>query len=108
MQKIVRVIRVSYLSIWIDSKPKEECMNCRGFAEVGAGPGAFSDSGCLLFRDGSHIWGLPGQVCLGNVTYIRLLITPVFTKVCWQLSPYPVAQITIQIGIGKILSLAGI
>ena len=83
-------------------------MNCGWFAEEGAGPGAFSGRGCLLFWDGSCIWGLPGQVCLGNVTNIRLLSTPVFTKVCWQLSPYPVAQISIQIGIRKILSLAGI
>ena len=34
----------------------------------GAGPGAFSDRGCLLFKMGLATGVLPGQVCLGNVT----------------------------------------
>ena len=38
-----------------------------GFTNCRAGPGAYSDRGCLLFQVSLATGSLPGQTCLGNV-----------------------------------------
>ena len=40
----------------------------------------FLTGGACCSQVGSHTYGLPGQVCLGNVTNVELLSTPIFTK----------------------------
>ena len=54
-----------------------------GGSNGGVGPGAFSDRGCLPFRVDLVAGGLPGWVCMENVTNVVSIfqvVLPRFTQ----------------------------
>ena len=96
-----------------DQKVKVHSMTCNfkcepwGFYNCGAGPSAFLDRGCLLLGRVSQLCGLPGWVCLGNVTNVERASTSCSQKSLADQSAYSVLANGVCTGLFKLKILVG-